>query len=173
MLEISNSTGTFMRKSKSGSTTTIYLFNCSDCGSEIRCQKSRLLTHSGRCVSCSHKGRPYEYMWNEMKRSYRLKDVEVTISYKELISLISIGECHYCNDTLIYNKHTRDDSGEHVSRAYQLDRMDPSKGYISGNLVPCCWDCNRIKSNKFTYDEFILFSPALRKIKKNRKNEKL
>jgi hypothetical protein len=26
-----------------------------------------------------------------------------------------------------------------------IDRVDSAKGYIHGNLVPCCWECNRIK----------------------------
>ena len=29
-----------------------------------------------------------------------------------------------------------------------VDRLDNNKGYTSGNCVPCCWDCNRSKSNK-------------------------
>lgn len=37
-----------------------------------------------------------------------------------------------------------------------IDRLDNSQGYISGNCVPCCWDCNRLKSNK-TLSEHISF----------------
>lgn len=29
-----------------------------------------------------------------------------------------------------------------------VDRLDNSQGYVSGNCVSCCWDCNRLKSNK-------------------------
>lgn len=35
-----------------------------------------------------------------------------------------------------------------------LDRIDSTKGHIEGNVVPCCWDCNRMKSD-MSRDEFI------------------
>lgn len=35
-----------------------------------------------------------------------------------------------------------------------LDRIDPSKGHTSDNVVPCCWDCNRMKG-AMTREEFI------------------
>ena len=28
-----------------------------------------------------------------------------------------------------------------------IDRLDPRAGYVIGNVVPCCWLCNRMKSN--------------------------
>jgi hypothetical protein len=34
-----------------------------------------------------------------------------------------------------------------------LDRVDSSKGYVHGNVVPCCGECNLLK-NDGTLDEF-------------------
>lgn len=34
-----------------------------------------------------------------------------------------------------------------------LDRRDNDKGYVRGNVVPCCWVCNRAKST-MTVEEF-------------------
>jgi hypothetical protein len=31
-----------------------------------------------------------------------------------------------------------------------LDRLVPEKGYILGNVVPCCWLCNTVRSAIFT-----------------------
>lgn len=28
-----------------------------------------------------------------------------------------------------------------------LDRKNSKKGYIIGNIIPCCWDCNRSKTD--------------------------
>lgn len=35
-----------------------------------------------------------------------------------------------------------------------IDRKDSSKSYIEGNMVPCCWDCNRMKGD-MAQDKFI------------------
>jgi hypothetical protein len=50
-----------------------------------------------------------------------------------------------------------------------LDRINSDIGYLKDNLVTCCWDCNRLKSDKYTYEEFIQFSPILNKIRRDRK----
>lgn len=41
-----------------------------------------------------------------------------------------------------------------VECAGGLDRIDNSEGYVVGNIYPCCFDCNRMKSNK-TKQEFL------------------
>lgn len=51
-------------------------------------------------------------------------------------------QCHYCNNKLPETK-----TG--------LDRKDSDLGYIVSNVVPCCRYCNQVKSNLFSYDEFL------------------
>ena len=41
--------------------------------------------------------------------------------------------CHYCDDPI---------------KTIGLDRIDNTKGYFMGNIVPCCWECNQSKWNK-------------------------
>lgn len=45
-----------------------------------------------------------------------------------------------------------------VKEQVGVDRIDNTKGYVSGNCIPCCWDCNRSKSNKTLkeYKEYLL-----------------
>ena len=38
-----------------------------------------------------------------------------------------------------------------------IDRLDNTAGYTPGNCVPCCWDCNRMKSNK-TVEDFLAWA---------------
>jgi len=46
-----------------------------------------------------------------------------------------------------------------------LDRIDNSKGYVSGNVVPCCGLCNRIRGDAFTFREMrLVLGPAIRRI---------
>ena len=52
-----------------------------------------------------------------------------------------------------------------VKEQVGVDRIDNTKGYVSGNCVPCCWDCNRSKSNKTLkeYKEYLFrFNKDLR-----------
>lgn len=144
----------------------VYIFNCTECDSEIRAQSSHLKTHSGKCVSCGQRGIPYKHIYNELK-NHKNKKYEVTITFEDFLEIINKRKCHYCNRDIIYNEHTRI-NGKIVSRAYQLDRVDNNKGYNKDNLVSCCWDCNRIKSDIYTYDEFIKISKVLREIYRNR-----
>jgi hypothetical protein len=51
--------------------------------------------------------------------------------------------CHYCQGPL-------------SPTGCGMDRMDSSRGYFVGNVVPCCGDCNTMKSDKLSYDEMML-----------------
>lgn len=158
------------RKSKSNHSYKVFYFQCTDCKDEIKAQLSQLKTHSGKCRSCTQKGEPYKFIYTELK-DHRNNNVEFTLSFKEFLNIISKPKCEYCDIDLIYNKHSRDENRNYVSRAHQLDRKNNNKGYTLDNVVPCCWECNRLKSDRFTYEEFMQLSPVLKNIIKIR-NEK-
>jgi 5-methylcytosine-specific restriction endonuclease McrA len=88
----------------------------------------------------------------------------LTISYEEFIK-ISSSVCYYCG-SLPSNLHKYNHYTPYLYNG--LDRLDPSGGYIADNIVPCCWRCNRMKSN-MTHDEFL---GVLRTILVRLKNEK-
>lgn len=67
------------------------------------------------------------------------------IDYSEMISK----RCFYCDGVV-----PRFGCG--------LDRMDNSKGYLIGNVVPCCRDCNVIKANVLTFDEMVVAMNAIK-----------
>jgi len=153
------------RSSKSGSTYKVFTFECENCGYDIKSQLSQLKTHSGKCRKCAQRKRPYEHILNELIHTCNRKNShDVTIEYDDFIDLIKESKCHYCDKELVFNPHTRDENSNYVSRAYQLDRKDNSLGYVKENLVTCCWNCNRMKSDIYTYEEFSLLSPILKQI---------
>jgi hypothetical protein len=44
-----------------------------------------------------------------------------------------------------------------------LDRIDNSRGYERGNVLPCCEDCNVSRSDHFSVEEMVKFiGPAIR-----------
>lgn len=144
----------------------IFTFECYECGADIKAQTVQLKTHSGKYRKCSQRGRPYEHVFNELLRTTKRegKYTKVSITYEEFIEIISVSKCHYCSKDLIFNMYNRNYNGEHVSRAYQLDRKNNDLGYTNDNVVPCCFNCNRMKSNVYSYEEFMKLSPILKEI---------
>lgn len=66
---------------------------------------------------------------------------EWTITFEEYIRVLS-RNCYYCNVCL----ETESGSG--------LDRIQNTQGYVTGNVNPCCGECNRIRSDSMDAEEF-------------------
>ena len=77
------------------------------------------------------------------------------ISFTQWIALTAKNLCHYCEAELGKSGHG-------------LDRKNNNIGYVMSNVVPCCGECNSMK-RCMPYSEFVLLSPALRRIKMGRK----
>ncbi len=146
----------------------LFIFPCLICGKELKIQGSSLHRHSGKCMRCTQlKSRPYEHIYNELK-AHKKYGMSVTISFEEFLEIIKDRKCHYCGEELIFHENSRF-WGNTNSRAHQLDRKDNNLGYTKDNIVCSCWDCNRLKSDRYTYEEFIQLSPVLKKIREDRK----
>ena len=154
---------------KNGKKYPTYIFKCKKCVNEISVRTSKFKEHSGLCISCSSKKEPYKHIYNELIRR-RNFNYEVSITFEEFLDIIKEEKCHYCDRELHYAKHSSDNNIK-FSKAHQLDRKDNTRGYEYNNLIPCCWECNRVKSDTFTYKEFIKLSPILKEIRLNRENE--
>lgn len=70
---------------------------------------------------------------------------------KEQFKEITSKNCHYCEKppTSSHSKTKR--NGNYIYNG--IDRVDNGKGYIEGNIVPCCEQCNRMKLD-YTLEEF-------------------
>ena len=116
------------------------------------------------------KSKEYAWLLQTLKRSSARRGYELLLTYEDLLSIIkkSHGHCHYCGRSITWEKYSRDDFGNRHSEAVNLDRKDNLKGYQLDNVVPCCIKCNLIKSGQLNYDEFMLLSPVLKKIRRAR-----
>jgi hypothetical protein len=71
-------------------------------------------------------------------------------AYEQLVSL----PCAYCDLSL------------NQKFGYGLDRLNNDLGYDPNNVAPCCSECNRIRSDKYTPEEMKkIFGPAVRQMR--------
>jgi hypothetical protein len=83
-----------------------------------------------------------QFTYAEYVNSAKKRELEFSLTQDELNNLIFL-PCFYCGDS----------PGTGPTDRVGLDRVDPDKGYIKENVIPCCWTCNRAKS-VLTQEEF-------------------
>ena len=145
----------------------MWLCKC-DCGVQKIIRGDNLKEKLTKSCGCYHseqiRGRPYEWIFKLLKRSSKHSSHSCELIYEDILGFVEIGVCHYCGDKIEWMPHeTRG-----CRWAYYLDRKDNSVGYTWDNCVVCCIECNRIKGNRFTYDEMMLLSHVLFKIRADR-----
>lgn len=152
---------------KDGHRRTIYIMICSypGCSVMIHVRKDGIKTHSGKCMSHSHVKRPFECIYNRLYDDHR--GTKVLLTYEEFLIFCKIDKCHYCREKInripfpVVN-------GVYKSTAHYLDKKEPNGPYSKSNCVVCCTHCNRLKSNLFSYKEFLKIGRTLRDIKRKR-----
>ena len=75
--------------------------------------------------------RPH-YRYQRLKHQSKTRGIELQITFLEWRELTAQEECFYDQSPLPPTSHG-------------LDRLDNQKGYVIGNVVPCCTSCNRRK----------------------------
>jgi len=103
--------------------------------------KSRSRSRHGRYASSMHIAKRRSLEWN--------------LSIEEYYDLLSSNKCHYCDDPL-------------QETGTGLDRIDNNKGYILGNVIPCCSSCNITRFDNYSYEEMLVLSKTIKIIKQSR-----
>jgi len=136
----------------------IYKFVCSNpaCDRVLRVRSSYLKQHSGLCVSCVKHKPPYWSTYNNLRGSVKRRnkrrgsDLEFALTFEEFLFLTQIRVCYYCEEP---NIEWLERVGNGKFR-YNLDRKDNNRGYTFDNVAVCCKECNQMKREWFTSDEF-------------------
>ena len=133
----------------------VYICECvnSECLNEIRIWSSAS-RHNGYCNSCAdinNRRKPYTYLYTSFLNSQKHRNIDVTLTFENFVALCETPNCHYCDALTSRDKHRK----KIQSNAYMIDRKDNNLGYTVENSLSCCWDCNNLKSNKFSYEEFL------------------
>lgn len=100
-------------------------------------QRSLLYRRTSRgkevCKKAVHRYRHSpEGLYHIYGRSAKKRNHAFDISFEDFMSFWQF-PCSYCGDSI---------------ETIGLDRIDSSQGYILGNLIPCCYDCNEMKNNR-------------------------
>lgn len=155
-----------------------YVFPCADCSKEITRRLDFLKANDavGLCRACANKDnwwktrlRPYEYILTNLRCQHRYSGVLVELSYEDLLFFIGHSQCTYCEKTLVWLERQTKKSGGSTN----LDRKDSRLGYSKSNCVACCWECNRIKGNVYTYEEMRVIGRFLKSFRETRGNSVL
>lgn len=93
----------------------------------------------------------YRSLVNSSRRGTR--NIEVDLSLDDYAALVTNAQCHYCQGTL-------------PKRGSGLDRKDNLEGYTKENCVPCCTECNRVKSCYLSYSEMLAVAALLKELRK-------
>jgi len=133
---------------------SMWLCKC-ECGNEKVIRGSHLT--DGRITSCKirvklDKGEAaLKGVFRTYKRKAKERKYEFKISLEEF-KKITQENCYYCNRKPFQEAKHPKYNGNYIYTG--IDRRNNNLGYISDNIVPCCKDCNRAKSN-MSYEDFI------------------
>ena len=86
--------------------------------------------------------------YQEAARAAKGRQLDFLLTEQQYDSLV-IEPCTYCGDSL-------GDTGT------RLDRIDNDRGYVVGNVLPCCGRCNLLRSHKLSVEEMRVGMKALR-----------
>lgn len=98
----------------------------------------------------------FKARFNTAKKRAKKRNLEWNLTLEEYKSLLIPNMCHYCEAPVsVYG--------------VGLDRLDNEKGYVWGNVEPCCAGCNKLKSDLLTHSEMLWVVDIL----KSKRGEKI
>lgn len=125
---------------------------CSRCGKEVDADAGGSRCYCRECERLY--GREYSRRgvgrFKAGKARAATKGFAWTLTETEFLALLDL-PCHYCNRPL-------DPTG------VGLDRKDSNGGYDTGNVVPCCGRCNKVKNEVFSYEQMLKLAQVIRLI---------
>lgn len=106
---------------------------------------------TGECVECARVrwSRVQRHLARSLFRWARQRAKEDNLPFSITMKDIDVSkECPHCGVAFDFGEHRRGHPGTAT-----LDRNDPEKGYVPGNVWVLCGRCNTSKGRR-TYDEY-------------------
>ena len=140
-----------------------------ECGTEAVRTYGELRCGRSPSCGCKSKERSIGRVWNELHNALKRRGWDFHLTLSQLKAITQL-HCAYCGkepSNLYRSKYKVDgvyQRGVDPSMEIRwsgLDRIDSAKGYIHGNVVPCCGECNGMKTNH-SLDEFFVLLERIR-----------
>jgi hypothetical protein len=133
---------------------------CRDCGAKKTLSEFYKRAKSSYCIVCerarsSVRAKEPQQRWITARSAAKERGIEWALSVEEFTRLASM-LCSYCDEP----------TGVTGSG---IDRLDPTLGYVHGNVIACCWSCNRIRSNVFSPAEMRIIGHTLKRLWRTRR----
>ena len=139
-----------------------------DCGNVVILRGGRLTSGNTKSCGCYHKMRTRELfskspeemriskVLNNYRKGARNRGLQFALTRTQVARLID-GDCHYCGSS---PSNSQTYHGKRLAKYQGIDRLDNSKGYVVGNVVPCCIVCNKMKKT-MSHHEFLAHIQAI------------
>ena len=134
-----------------------FIARCS-CGIEKKVLRRSIRKGTSKSCGCSRSNLPYgtaakNNVYKIYKNNAKTRNLDFSLIGEYFFDLI-VKPCFYCGDKLSNTQQSIHSTGSF--RYTGLDRVDNAQGYIVGNVVSCCFKCNKAKSI-FTSEDFLLW----------------
>jgi hypothetical protein len=124
-----------------GNVTTGQWKRSRSCG----CLQKEEASKVARSFSLGVRAASFHRLFNSYKNQAKRRNIEFTLP-RDTFAKLTSSPCHYCGKEP--SQSPKGDvryNGIYVHNG--VDRVDPEKGYVEMNCVPCCWCCNNAKSS--------------------------
>lgn len=144
---------TVIERAENIGTVAAWLCNC-ECGNTTIVKGKNLRngnTKSCGCIKIKPRGEAsFNFLYASRRRDAINRKKDWTLTKKEF-KYLTKRNCFYCGiePTQVFKQNRANGSYTYNG----VDRINSSKGYVQGNVRPCCATCNRAK-NVLTEGEF-------------------
>lgn len=106
--------------------------------------KKKTSDYLHECYVRERKKNPRKFILNHAKARAKAKDLDINIDIEDIV-LSDI--CPILGIPMSFSEPVRGACGINKDNSYSLDRIEPNKGYVKGNVIVCSHRANVLKNN--------------------------